>query len=120
MNGETASTLNNESPLVNQIITNTRDLPKNKDHHFWQLIDSLAFKDTALVLLLSSFPKSNPVNMSSETCRAVLAQLWSLRQLLDMPQLMMDAISQSNSPELNPSSDLDNLNTRSDQQFTQD
>lgn len=120
MNGETASTLNDESPLINQILCKVQELPKDKTHHFWQIIDSLAFKDTALVLLLSSFPKNNPANLDGATCRALLAQLWTLRQLIEAPEIMWKSLAHTGALEVNPSHNMDDLENKSNTSFRQD
>ncbi len=92
-----------------RLLGNPDNIPEDKGDgkQFWDLIKSFAFKDSVLVLIISSIPRKDVADMKDEECRSHLAKLQALNNLFDTPNLFTDYKKAKEEIPPNPGSDLD-------------
>lgn len=99
------------SILFNNLILDPKDLPKRPDNpsspsnSFYSTIDSIEFKDAMVLGMLGQIPHKDPTEIPAEQCKAILAKIWALKNMIMFPDHMVSAMNERGEPPSNPSSD---------------
>jgi hypothetical protein len=90
-------------PVANRIIQGVKDLPdpKNTDDEFWKTLKDPSFKGTVNIMLVHAACQHDPVMLNDEQCRAQLAKICTLGQLLMTPDTFAESIANSESMNRN-------------------
>lgn len=90
-------------PVANRIIQGIKDLPdpKETDDEFWKTLNSPSFKGTANIMLVHAACQHDPVMLNDAQCRAQLAKIHTLGQLMMTPETFADSIANSDSMNRN-------------------